>query len=251
MNARPATHRAARAAARFAGRRRQAGFTLIELLTVIAIIGVLAAILIPVVGRVRAHAYTAQCASNLRQIGVALGLHANDHKGVFPIAGGDLRYDEADLDPTTGKPAWTVQLEPYVGRDRSPSLDASAPGARALYRCKPGGEVFEHNQLFSYYLSARAAFVAAGNTPAAVQLSRIKDPSRFILAGDVANWTASPFDADKDDYTQDPPFSYASPYPGPSNAFHGGKLNLLFADGHVDRFARFDPARMNILYDGQ
>ena len=250
MNARAAVRRFCPAGSRFLPGRRAAGFTLIELLTVIAIIAILAAILVPVVGRVRSHAYTAQCASNLRQIGVALGLHANEHRGLFPIAGADLRYDPADLDPHTGKPAWTVQLEPYVGRDRSPSLEASA-AARAIYRCKAGGDAFEHNQLFSYFLSTRAAFVAAGNTFAAVEMSRIREPSRFILAGDVVNWSASPFDADKDDYTQDPPFSYVSPYPAPSGAFHGGKVNLLFADGHVDRFAHFDPARMSVRYDGQ
>ncbi len=228
-----------------------AGFTLIELLTVIAIIAVLAAILIPVVGRVRLQAYTAQCSANLRQIGVALALHANDNRGFFPLAGGDLRYDATELDDETGKPAWTVQLESYLGRDRSDALDpASASSPRAIYRCKTGGEAFEHNQLFSYFLGVRAAFVAAGNRFAAVQLSRIKQPARFVLSGDVANWSTSPFDADKDDYTQDPPFNYPSPYAAPPTAFHGGKLNILFADGHVDRFARFDPAKMSIAYDG-
>ena len=249
MNARVPVPRFARAGTLPGRRRPWAGFTLIELLTVIAIIGVLAAILIPVAGRVRAHAHAAQCASNLRQIGVALGLHANEHRGFFPIAGGDLRYDVADLDRDTGKPAWTVQLEPYVGRDRSTSEEIVS-GARALYRCKAGGDTFEHNQLFSYFLAGRAAFVEAGNKPAAVELSKIRQPSRYLLAGDVANWTASPFDADKDDYTQDPPFSYVSPHPAPSKAFHG-RLNLLFADGHVDRFARFDPARMTVRYDGE
>lgn len=54
-------------------------FTLIELLTVIAIIGILAAILIPVVGSVRESAKSAQCVSNLREWHQAWSLYALDH----------------------------------------------------------------------------------------------------------------------------------------------------------------------------
>jgi len=61
-------------------------FTLIELLTVIAIIGVLAAILIPTVGKVRSTAKKAQCVSNLRQWGMAVRLMANDYKGMVPLS---------------------------------------------------------------------------------------------------------------------------------------------------------------------
>lgn len=54
-------------------------FTLIELLTVIAIIGILAAILIPVVGKVRDSAKGAQCTSNLRQWHQTWLLYAADN----------------------------------------------------------------------------------------------------------------------------------------------------------------------------
>ncbi|WP_081722114.1 type II secretion system protein [Geminisphaera colitermitum] len=59
-------------------------FTLIELLTVIAIIGILAAIIIPTVGKVRESARRAECTSNLRQVGMAIIAYTGDHKERLP-----------------------------------------------------------------------------------------------------------------------------------------------------------------------
>lgn len=70
------------------------GFTLIELLTVIAIIGILASILIPVVGAVREKAKQAACVSNVRQIALSAHLFASENDGKLPVmAGGSWAWD--------------------------------------------------------------------------------------------------------------------------------------------------------------
>jgi prepilin-type N-terminal cleavage/methylation domain-containing protein len=85
--------------------RRVNGFTLIELLTIIAIIGILAAIIIPVTGRVRESARGSTCRSNLRQVTMATLLAANDNRGRFPA----MRSFEWD------QPGWNVAGGPrYV-----------------------------------------------------------------------------------------------------------------------------------------
>jgi len=126
--------------------RRPAAFTLVELLIVIAVIGLLVALLLPALGGARARAQATTCKSNLRQIGVALILFAGEHNGRLPGVDNKLGTepwgqwwmgDEVLISGFAGSPHWTPTqagvLLPYLGADHD--------SARTIYRCpslRPG-----------------------------------------------------------------------------------------------------------------
>jgi prepilin-type N-terminal cleavage/methylation domain-containing protein/prepilin-type processing-associated H-X9-DG protein len=105
--------RARKGTCRIARRLLTAGrtaFTLVELLVVIAVIGVLVALLVPAVQAARESARRAQCADNLRQLGI--GLHAyHDSYKTFP-SGGWIK----SADPTTANMniGWSAAILPWL-----------------------------------------------------------------------------------------------------------------------------------------
>jgi prepilin-type N-terminal cleavage/methylation domain-containing protein/prepilin-type processing-associated H-X9-DG protein len=89
---------------------RRLGFTLIELLVVIAIIAILAAILFPVFARAREQARRSVCVSNMKQIGLSMGMYLQDYDLTFP-PGGPKSWE-------AGKNLLVVQLNPYTKNDQ-------------------------------------------------------------------------------------------------------------------------------------
>ncbi|NLO06330.1 MAG: DUF1559 domain-containing protein [candidate division WS1 bacterium] len=91
------------------------GFTLIELLVVIAIIAILAAILFPVFARAREKARQTSCLSNMKQIGLAVLMYAQDYDERLPMQSHVAQSsDVLELTRPEGNCFWWARLTPYL-----------------------------------------------------------------------------------------------------------------------------------------
>src|SRR4051812_1653532 len=116
-------------------RRRRRAFTLVELLVVIGIITVLIGLILAALARAQDAARTAQCLSNLRQMGQAAAAYVAENRGSYPPAQWNVGTDKLEWD-FAGKPArpgllWgghgTVKIQ------QCPSFDGRANSSGDLF----------------------------------------------------------------------------------------------------------------------
>ena len=240
--------------------RRRAAFSLVELLVVIGVVAVLFALLLPVIARVRRHAQATTCVTNLRQLGHAMVLYAQQNHGHLPAGhrfvenkahSGDSRWwswDDA-LAPLLGEPPPQAELEGSYTVNPSPLLQCPSDDRvpPAYLGGRPLGGLRSYSMTHAWGDSAGGMGVigVAGVTEwRYVRLADARDASGTLLlvenhCDDIhgGNLAGSQSFAT----TPTPAYQRGVPRPGPPGMWdrlpptHDGAWNYLFCDGHVDR----------------
>jgi prepilin-type processing-associated H-X9-DG protein/prepilin-type N-terminal cleavage/methylation domain-containing protein len=233
-----------RAAHRAAGVARHCyrvpAFTLVELLVVVAVIGILAALLLPVLVRGKVSAWRANCASNLRQLGFAAMLYWDDNNSrSFPWYGGVTN---------NGELYWFGWLG--TGREGQRPIDLSA-GALYLYLdtskvrlcpaldyASPQFKLKADSPVCSYGYNLQLSPGASAGSSVA---GKVRVPTQTALFADAAQVNDFQAPASRANpmleewYYLDNPTNTAGPGYYPHGHFrHSQKANTVFCDGHVD-----------------
>lgn len=200
---------------------KKCAFTLIELLTVVAIIGVLAAILIPVVGMVRHKANSSTSLSNLRQIGNAVSVYTTDMKGNYPL------LNRRSLD-NPEKYFWPQALEEKVLE-----WDRTAAGKHPIFEDPTASK---HHGISDY--GGNMLFFGDGNESNQNRVDgfrnifKVQRPSSTVIVA-----TAHHPSTDDNSAAWLIAGSYAATGSGtavPEARLNSGEVGLVFVDGHAE-----------------
>jgi general secretion pathway protein G len=239
-------------------RKPRTAFTLIELLTVIVIIGILAGILLPVVGFVRENARTVHCLSNLRQLGIAAITYASENKSQLPPNIADA------TPPATGVLTYAAILLPYTGSNASSDVVACSD-PNSVYRCPAATERISTNTLPDYSANERyapyqtqgvLARQAWGTFVPNIKIEEIGRPSKVILFLDAfsranirnGSWLDGVrWNGGTVSWPNVSHFGEAYPENGAAPR-HKGKFNVVFCDGHSLSISWNDPRLRDTNY---
>lgn len=206
---------------------RPAAFTLLEILLVVAIAGVLAALLLPALGKMKSSGNRLKCLANLRQIGAAFSQYAADHDGRVVKARDYSGWVEG---PDGGWPeSWVSNLSPYLTDGRK--YEGTPETTSRAFQC-PEGKDAEWNAT-SYLANIFLGGFRDPELGVRLELPDLYNPRRLANCVQPSKCVIV---ADGNPVTQGfLEFEiWNKEALGQLATRHEGTANLLFADGHVE-----------------